>query len=58
MVTNAFNWFNERRLRVTASKAKAVFVATSDKTRETLVKAQLWDPPIKTAVFGCHHSHY
>ena len=35
-------WANERRVRVTASNAKAICVAKSDARRENLVKGQLW----------------
>ena len=35
-------WANERRVRVTASNAKALCVAKSDARRGNLVKGQLW----------------
>ena len=42
-------WFAERRLRVTASIAKSVIMASNDNVRANLVRRKLWEPPVKAA---------
>ena len=41
-------WKNERRVRLTASNAKAICVAKSDERRGNLVRGQLWGATVST----------
>ena len=41
-------WKNERRVRVTASNAKAICVAKSDERRGNLIRGQLWGATVST----------
>lgn len=50
-------WMMERRLRVTASKAKPIFVATCDNSRARLVKSQLWQDPPRTSGMAYGHKY-